>query len=236
MQFLESGFFDMNDLAELLMDFLGGSFNQEMEILESAPPVLAHELEFPYLSGLEFVQAIYDRGGFEAVDEVWNNLPTSTEQIIHPERYLSGDQAVELSLAPLNDVLGSGWELNDEDILGEFYLREYLAQQLDSSRVDLAAAGWGGDRYAVYFNEGLNEVLMLLKLTWDSPADQSEFEAAYALYADARFGSAFEQRPSGDRCWTGKDVICLKAIGTETLIIRAPDLESAELAASTQTQ
>ena len=170
------------------------------------------------------------------MNEVWNKFPTSTEQIIHPERYLSGDQAIEVSLTPLDQVLGSGWELNDEDILGEFYLREYLAQHLDSSQFDLAAAGWGGDRYAVYFNEELNEVLMLLKLAWDSPADQAEFEAAYAFYADSRFGSPSEQQPTSGRCWTGDDVICLTSIGPETLIIRAPDLESAELAAVTQTQ
>ena len=236
MQVLESGFFDINDLADLLMDILGSSITLDMEILESAPTVLAHELEFPYLNGMEFVQTIYQQGGYDAVNQVWNNLPTSTEQIIHPERYLSNDQAIGVSLSSIDDVLGPGWKLTDEDTLGEFYLREYLAQQLDGFQVELAATGWGGDQYVVYFNDELNQLVMLLRLAWDSPADQTEFEAAYTGYADGRFGATSDVQPTSGRCWTGEDVICLKSIGEETQIILAPEIGIANLIASTQSQ
>ncbi len=234
MKFLESGYFDINDLADLFMDLLGAATTADMDILDSAPPVLAHELEFPYMTGMAFVQTIYDRGGFEAVNDVWKNPPTTTEQIIHPDRYLTNDRALEVSITPLDDVLGQAWELTDEDTLGEFYLREYLAQQLDNSQVDLAAAGWGGDRYAVYFNEQTDETALLLRLAWDSPADQSEFESAYTNFAELRFGFPSEQRTESGRCWIGADVICLKSIGQHTLIIRAPAVDLADSIASSQ--
>jgi hypothetical protein len=234
MKFLESGYFDLNDLADLFMDLIGATASLDMDILESAPPVLAHELEFPYLNGLEFVQVIYDQGGFEAVNDVWKNPPTTTEQIIHPDRYLSGNPALDVSITPLDDVLGQAWELTDEDTLGEFYLREYLAQQLDNSQVDLAATGWGGDRYVIYFNDDIDEAALLLRIAWDTPADRDEFESAYIIFADQRFGFPSDQRTESGRCWIGDDVICIKSIGEDTLIIRVPAVDIADSIASSQ--
>ncbi|NIT57160.1 MAG: hypothetical protein GWN00_13275, partial [Aliifodinibius sp.] len=71
-------------------------------------------------------------------------------------------------MQPLTDTLGVGWQRLDEDTLGEFYLREYLAQQLEGGLVESAASGWGGDRYTVYWNDEAEEIVMVLKLVWDT--------------------------------------------------------------------
>ena len=41
----------------------------------------------PYSEGPEFVQERYERAGWEAVNEVYETPPDSTEQVIHPEKY-----------------------------------------------------------------------------------------------------------------------------------------------------
>ena len=41
----------------------------------------------PYSDGPKFVQQIQREGGWDAVDDVYENPPTSSEQIIHPEKY-----------------------------------------------------------------------------------------------------------------------------------------------------
>ncbi len=41
----------------------------------------------PYSDGPKFVRGIYNEGGWEAVNAVYETPPTSTEQVIHPEKY-----------------------------------------------------------------------------------------------------------------------------------------------------
>jgi len=41
----------------------------------------------PYSDGVLFVQQLYERGGWDAVNAVYQNPPASTEQTIHPDRY-----------------------------------------------------------------------------------------------------------------------------------------------------
>jgi hypothetical protein len=228
--YLEEGYFTQEQLLEILAEF--GSIDST--IFDSAPPILANELTFPYSKGLEFVQTLYDQGGYAAVDAAWADLPQSTEQIIHPERYLAGDAPQIVALQPLTDTLGAGWQRLDEDVLGEFYLREYLAQQLTANETEQAATGWGGDRYAVYWNEETESLVMVLRLVWDTSADSAEFAAAYQLYVGALFGPGGQSQPDGGLCWQGTDVICLYQNGDETLIVRAPDLERAAAIAAVQ--
>ena len=228
--YLTGGYFDQQQLFELL----GDAFDIDTAVLDSAPPILAHELEFPYISGLAFVQALHDSGGFAAVDQAWENLPQSTEHILHPDRYLAGDVPQLVSVEPLTDTLGTGWQLVDEDSLGEFYLREYLSQQLDDDQVDSAATGWGGDGYAVYWNEDEQAVVMVLKITWDTPADADDFNSTYVNYPTALFGVNADGQADGGLCWRGEDVICLYEPGGETLIVRAPDVDTATAVAAAQ--
>lgn len=228
--YLTEGYFDQGELLDILTD----SLTVDMSVYESAPPVLASELEFPYVAGLNFVETLYEQGGFEAINRAWQDPPLSTEHILHPERYLADDLPQIVALAPLTDTLGSGWELVDEDVLGEFYLREYLAQQLEEKLVETAATGWGGDRYAVYWHEDNREAVMALRLAWDSANDGDEFEAAYADFAGKFFGTPGEPQASGGRCWSADDVICLYTPGDDSLIVRAPDLVSALVIAGVQ--
>ncbi len=218
--YLLGGYFDQEQLFEILTT----AFEIDTAVLDSAPPVIAHELEFPYISGLAFVQALYDKGGFAAVDEAWEQLPQSTEHILHPDRYLAGDLPQLVALAPLTDTLGAGWQLAKEDVLGEFYLREYLSQQLDSNQVNEAATGWGGDRYAVYWNESIQQSVMVLQIGWDTAADAKEFHNIYPEYSNRSFGALGSDRPDGGRCWQGTNVICLYALGDQSLVVRAPDM------------
>jgi PGF-CTERM protein len=43
--------------------------------------------QVPYQEGPEFVQGVYERGGWAAVNDLYENPPESTEQYIHPEKY-----------------------------------------------------------------------------------------------------------------------------------------------------
>lgn len=230
--YLAQGYFTFEELNE----FLALAADQESPVFDNAPPVLANDLLFPYTAGYEFAQYLYDENGFDALDDAWANPPVSTEQILHPERYLAGDMPQLVSLAPLTDTLGAGWRLLDEDMFGEFYLSEYITQQLPDTQANTAAEGWGGDQYAVYYNDESDALVMTLRLAWDTPADADEFTAAYNDYLTALYGPAGQPEEDSSTCWTGADITCLYQLGGETFIVRAPDLATAQAVAAVNSQ
>lgn len=216
----ESDYFSDVEVEAILND----PEQADSDYLSEFPPVLINDLAFPYTDGVEFVIDLYREDGFAAIDAAWADPPRSTEQILHPDRYRAGDAPQVVTLPPLDDTLGTGWMLLDGDILGEFYLRQYLAQQLPSATVNRAATGWGGDRYAVYWNEATDEMVMALRLVWDTPEDALEFAEVYPDYPAALWQTEAETQPDGSACWAGDDVICFRQLEGESLIVRAPDV------------
>lgn len=165
----------------------------ESPVLDSAPSSIAADLYFPYDQGYIFVQALYDEDGFEAVDDAYKNLPQSTEQILHPDRY-PADVPLLVDLPELSSVLGGNWYLFDQNIMGEWYTYLILnkgykeAFRLPEDQAKQAAEGWGGDAYAFYLDEESDNVAFILDLVWDTSQDADEFEAAFIQYADLRWG------------------------------------------------
>ncbi|MDZ4765986.1 MAG: hypothetical protein SGI73_15680 [Chloroflexota bacterium] len=157
------------------------------------PAILGRELALPYENGLAFVLNVWRDGGWDAVNAAFANPPTTTEQILHPEKYLAGEGAVEVLLDDVAEGLGDGWTSIWAIPLGEFYLREHLrAGGLSLNAAARAAAGWGGDFLRVYARadaDGTPRYAWLLRLVWDTPADADEFETAYEAMATARYGS-----------------------------------------------
>ena len=219
----EGGFFSQEEFQAIVTE-IAQSDGRE---LDDYPPVLISSLSFPYSSGYRFVETLYDAGGFEAIDAAWADPPRSTEHILHPERYLAGDAPQIVTLPPLTDTLGVGWELLEDDILGEFFLREYLDQQLAAAVAERAAEGWGGDRYAVYWNEATGGLVMALRLVWDTAEDATEFAAEYPDYPAGLLGVVAQPQPDGSACWVHGEAICFLQAGAESWVVRAPDTATA---------
>ncbi len=210
--------------SDELFEMLAESVEYESPLLDSAPAAIRAQFNFPYEAGLVFAQVLFEQGGYAAVDAVFANPPQSTEQVLHPARYLAGEEPISVSLPPLTDTLGSGWRLVDENVLGEFGLRAYLEQQVSSKTAAAAADGWGGDWYSVYFNDQTQGLVLVLQVVWDTQAEAAEFLQAYRTFGKVRFAADPERGADGDLCWIGGDAICMYPgrTGDQTLIIRAP--------------
>jgi hypothetical protein len=211
---------DYRDLMQAYEEF-------ESPVLDSAPSSIAADLYFPYDQGYAFVQSLYDEGGFDAVDDAYLNLPVSTEQILHPERY-PGDIPLSVELPDLSSIMGGNWYLFDQNIMGEWYTYLILNKghnetfQLNEDQAKEAAEGWGGDAYAFYLEEGSDNVAFILDLVWDTTQDADEFTAAFLEYAELRWGSA-SGAISGFPRWEGAEGISvLMREGDRTLWVLAP--------------
>lgn len=160
--------YDFTELAQLLESTLAAQAD-----VPEAPYFLQKSLEFPYTEGAAFVAILNQMGGFAAVDAVFNDLPRSTEQVLHPEKYLDKE---EPKLFDLPDSVMGGWSVQVENVLGEFFLRTWL-EALGSGDATVAAAGWGGDGYAVFEN-GSGGLALGMGILWDTDEDAREFFVA----------------------------------------------------------
>ncbi|MDQ3929741.1 MAG: hypothetical protein M3328_11430 [Chloroflexota bacterium] len=139
---------------------------------------VARTIYFPYIQGSDFVAELTRVGGYSTINQTYQDPPVSSEQIMHPEKYLQTphDIPMHVALPPLTDTLGSGWTFNREDTTGEWELLMVLDEN-KTSNSEKAAAGWGGAKYSFY-TKGENDGLLFLHTRWDTAADADEFEAA----------------------------------------------------------
>ena len=140
----------------------------QMALFSRAPLWLREGLIFPYLGGADFI-VWFRRNRPEG--SVLATMPTSTEQILHPERFAMGDEPTELAFAAAPDTV------RFEDGLGEFETRLLLQQQLgDETAATLLATGWDGDRYQVLGPAGGGEALVWYSV-WDDARAADRFAA-----------------------------------------------------------
>ena len=200
-----------------------------------APTALMEALRvMPYTEGADFVQAVYQSGGWPAVADVFVNPPANTEQLLHPEKFLSGETPAEVSALDLNTVLPEEWELTYQGSLGEWKTFLLLAYQTNPLlRVDVetareAAAGWNGDQTWLFTRPGSGSVAAHQWL-WDSQTDQQQFEEVLTNLAASRTGGV-DAEILGQTCSSSTNLVsCLVSRAEETIWILSPDTETAEL-------
>ena len=151
-----------------------------------APAIVQSWLEFPYVEGLAFAAALRANGGTKQVNAAFDALPATTEQILHPARYFAGEPALAVSLPDAGALLGPGWEVAEQNVLGEFFLRAWLeALGVPPRAAAGAAAGWGGDAYVV-LRSGESGAALAARIVWDdAAAGGDEFVSAIAAALDA---------------------------------------------------
>lgn len=187
-------------------------------------PMTESATYFPYQEGESFVADMYGLGGWKQVDAMFARPPRSTEQVLHPEKFVAGDEPVAVALPNLAAAL-DGWNLVAEDTLGELYTRIYLEHALPLETAIPAGEGWGGDRYQV-LQDGQGHTALALRSAWDSPEDASEFFAAYSKFVLKIGGSDISvlHADADHARWqlAGRQVY-LSRVGSQVLVLHAAD-------------
>ena len=158
---------------------LAGITQSPVPDMSGIPAWMVSLLEFPYLSGAEFVGQLYASGGWDEVDAAYGKLPASTEQILHHDAYTDAEAAIELDPLDLWSAVGADWAHPSDTTLGEAWIAIWLEGiGVNGSAADSAAAGWGGDRLTVATDT--DGWALGWRIAWDTASDATEFETAYA--------------------------------------------------------
>jgi hypothetical protein len=133
------------------------------------------------------VQAILKKGGWSKISQAYATLPASTEQIIHPEKFLADEAPVKIELADLTATLGRDWKRIDTDVNGEFGYQILLSEFIQKHTARNAADGWGGDKYATYEDSQSKDLLIAQYTSWDTVKDAQDFFDAYCERIEKRY-------------------------------------------------
>jgi hypothetical protein len=145
------------------------------QLPKDLPAYVVVQYAFPFGSGPRFADALMNGGGAAKMNSAFQAPPVTSEQIIHPEKYLAGEGPRAMADPGADGaVVRSG-------SLGQLMLSLMLAQVIDSGDAESAADGWGADRYVVWQNGG--QTCARLAVDMDTPEKVAEMGQALADWA-----------------------------------------------------
>jgi len=218
---------DWLHLGELILQAERPSYGEVLDNSEA----WARLQRFPYQEGRQFADALFVVGGWDAVNQAYIAPPRSTEQVLHPERYLAEEQDIPtgVGVPDLGAILGEDWTLLLQDTLGEFVVGLYLDEALSEEMAWQAADGWDGDTFVVWEREDGARV-RVWRTVWDTTTEAAEFERALVALVPQRYLPVWPVEPPGGMAgqwWeTGSGAVHVSRVARYVIFVYAPDINA----------
>lgn len=172
---------DFPDFSNLQKESMENTFKQNPAFAKS-PTFIKEITLFPYLQGSSFVHKILQNYSYDKINEIYLSPPVSTEQIIHPEKFLfEKDAPMQIDIVIDNAPLGSLKEIY-KSTWGEYVIYNFLKTYVNLLEAKAASEGWGKDIIIAYEDQGTKEVVLFWLTAWDTAKDAAEF---YDIYKQA---------------------------------------------------
>jgi hypothetical protein len=214
------------DIRSFVVDSLL-AFSKNMKTKDGQPAIFFEELLFPYVWGGKFIQHLVNTKGWESLDALYKDLPVSSEQIMHPEKYyIARDMPKVVTLPDVTAKLTAPWAKVNSDAFGEFGFYLIGKKFLDELSTKVMSEGWGGDQYALYEDQQSKQLLLLSLSVWDSEKDAEEFYSFYKKIIIKKYpGIAVVKEEPNETQWKeGEELIGIfKSKDTVGLIEGAPE-------------
>ncbi len=199
--------FSVSDLSGTISSM----FTQNLEELAEAPLYLREMLLFPYLRGQEFAMVLQARGGYQQISDAFREVPESTAQILHPEKYLAEPREGPVRIR-FSEGGASGRSPIFRNTLGEIGIQLLFTKWINEETGNLIANGWRGDRYVVFYSDGASSIAW--KTVWRDDTDAREFADGLRQYVRARYGtSALNRAIAVER--TGNSVLFIDSANSK---------------------
>lgn len=142
--------------------------------LAEVPPFLVTAMGSSYALGEQLLALAIEVDGRDAVDALFDDPPTSEENLLDPWTVIADDEdAIEVDTPELPRKA----EEFDKGTFGAPSLAFVLAERIDPLQALVAADGWGGDRYVAYERD--ERSCMRIDYRGDSPGDVDEMRTAW---------------------------------------------------------
>lgn len=212
-------YFQQLSLVEQL-SVVDESLAADTSVLDSLPGWFGEDLSFPYDAGFKLVESIVEAEGIAGVDQAYRLVPSTTEQVIHPEVYFALEPGLEVTLP---DIALAGYEVYEEGTLGEWNIDLFLLDGVAGGDAAVASSGWGGDAYRILWDG--RDVAFVMRFVGDTPGDAAEFAAAAAesLASGMSVGPASRDEAAGTTVMAGADYAFVGFDGSVVTVVVASD-------------
>jgi hypothetical protein len=208
---------------------------------------------FPYSDGPVFVRTLQERGGWEAVNDAYDDPPASAEQVISPGKY-GRDDPIAVRVENRN---GSAWRRvtpkgpnygsfgmpaittmfaypsydgsREGGVIDpETFLNDGPDADLDPIDYNTTyAAGWEGDRMAAYVRDD-GELGYVWRTAWESDSEAREFAGGYRellrYWGGERVEPGVWRIPEGESDFA--DAFAVRVEGSNVTVTNAPSADA----------
>jgi hypothetical protein len=197
--------------------------NDQFEVLKGAPDFIKESLVFPYSYGTAFMQQLRSHGEpWSAADKIYANMPASTEQIMHPEKYFGQrDEPKAVKVEDLTPLLGKNWKISYRNTLGEFFLYLLLKTQLPEDAAASAGKGWGGDQVVLLEESGSGRSAVIVESVWDDQESADRFYAAISSWIAKKYpqGRKIEEADHATGVISGGEYCSIRRRGSHVRLV-----------------
>jgi len=152
--------------------------------LDGLPEVIKNYQIMPYIRGLRFVFNILMNKKMKGLKRVLSNPPVSTEQILHPKKYLKNELPVNVKIS----FIPEKYTLFYSGTIGEYLLNILIMQK--KSYNDFAE-GWGGDRFNLFLSG--RKYFLVWKSIWDNEKTAKNFYFIFKSFLENKYSISFRK-------------------------------------------
>ena len=154
-------------------------------VFDKAPPYIRETLVFPYSDGMKFQDAVFRKAGKESFAEVFRDPPVSTQQVIHPDRYLDHERPVIPRTPAIPDA--RGFRKLGDGTLGELDFRVLLSQYAGKESGEALAPHLEGASYDLREHKHDGFPVIAYAATWDSPESARQYFALFRKVLEGKW-------------------------------------------------
>lgn len=211
---------------------LGGGEASE-EILASLPHYLERSIVFPYAEGADFVCHLYAKGGWDAVNRAYSDLPRSTAAVLFPASHAPVTAPAEVRTP---GSLAEPWQFKETRGFGAVDVLWLLEAPGGDTSKEVAdpfehARDWAGGTFSIWTKE--DKVALGISLE-EKPNGIQMCEGVSTWYERAFDDDAPAERREGEDLSVSGPVqsAVLRCQGGSILMGIGPDLETARALAA----
>lgn len=185
---------------------------------EAPPSFVERSLSFASGPTLDYLQRLFQLGGWDLINDTYGEPPVSTEHILSMG---VGQLGPILLPRPRVSPPGGYQEVSDA-VWGQWGWETLLTSALGPERAFPAAWGWGGDRYLLFSNG--SEIALVVDYIGDTAEDTEEMRVALASFIQGRMALGVGQWRQGGHEYYDDDYAWLSGEGELLTFIAASDV------------
>jgi peroxiredoxin len=157
----------------------------QFPVFERSPLYMRETLLFPYSKGMLFQHAVFEKLGSAAFTEVFRRPPESSQQILHPEKYLAGVKPV--SCVPPALAARRNYRTLAEGSIGELDHSILLRQYATPEDAEAVAPAWRGGNYQLLEEKGGARIALSYCVQWETPRMAERFFTLYPRVLEGKW-------------------------------------------------